>query len=1034
MDPREVRGSRWRRLFVGAVTFGLVAAGAFAGCGLPTSGTQPQNCTVDGECDDQNPCTVDHCSPDGICVHTGDDNAVVAQVVGDCQRASCQGGFLVHAEDPKDTANDGESCTTDSCMQGKPIHTPLGDGQGCAVAANAGSCKGGKCQVQCTAADAATKCDDAKPCTKDSCNLTSGVCEHEALDGIPTPDDQQTAGDCKLNMCQNGEVAKVQDNTDVPVDGNPCTDDVCKFGDPSNPPTVAGAKCSDGGDPLASVCDGAGTCRQCNQPVDCTKKPVNAKPDDDCHTLTCKAGVCGQDNTAVNTPINATLQNKGDCKVIVCDGAGKTKVNTDTMDLPVDNNGCTKDVCTGNSPSNPPEALNFACGAMSKLFCDGAGTCVGCNADNQCPLDTFCQDNFCDNATKSCKVNNTANGAVLPNGQQAAGDCQQLQCNGNGGTKSVADNNDLPADDGKQCTSETCSNGMPQHPPKATNTVCNQGGGFFCDNAGNCVECNMATQCTVPPECQHATCTMNKCGKANDAQGVQAATQTSGDCKKKVCDGMGAVDPMPVVDDTDIPIDGIICTKDQCSNGTPSNPPQASGSQFAGTCDNANGCGNKPCACDGAGTCKSNPGATCANGTTCVSTFCADSVCCKTACGGACDKCDAAGNCQAAAVKNMTDPNACDAANGTCNKKPCTCDNAGACKDALGVADVAGNCASGIAADGVCCDTTCAGACSACTVALGAAKDGTCAANAVKSADDAGACDAANGACNKKPCTCSGTGVCKDALGVADTAANCASGIAADGVCCDTTCSAGCSACTMALGASKDGTCTAAAIKSADDAGACDAANGSCNKKPCTCSAAGACKDALGVMDTAGNCASGNAADGLCCNTSCTGACSACSVANGAAMDGTCLANAVKSKQDAGACDDTNGMCFMTDKCSCSGGGVCLRKNGEGCSMNGQCASNFCVDGVCCNSACNAECSACSVAAGATTDGTCKANAVKSAIDSGTCDATNGSCTGGILCICNAAGVCLGDTGAMCTTDAECASVQGCNTGLGTCK
>jgi hypothetical protein len=58
------------------------------------------------------------------------------------------------------------------------------------------------------------------------------------------------------------------DDADVPVDGTTCTDDVCTNGTPSNPPVALGTVCTDpanGG----QVCDAAGKCVQCNDPVDC---------------------------------------------------------------------------------------------------------------------------------------------------------------------------------------------------------------------------------------------------------------------------------------------------------------------------------------------------------------------------------------------------------------------------------------------------------------------------------------------------------------------------------------------------------------------------------------------------------------------------------------------------------------------------------------------------------------------------------------------------------------------------------------------
>ena len=63
--------------------------------------------------------------------------------------------------------------------------------------------------------------------------------------------------------------------------------------------------------------------------------------------------------------------------------------------------------------------------------------------------------------------------------------------------------------------------------------------------------------------------------------------------------------------------------------------------------------------------------------------------------------------------------------------------------------------------------------------------------------------------------------------------------------------------------------------------------------------------------------------------------------------------------------------------------------NGSGCTSASQCGSGFCVDGVCCNTACNLTCDSCSYSAGGTTDGTC--TPVRSGVTR-VCRASPGAC------------------------------------------
>jgi MYXO-CTERM domain-containing protein len=101
-----------------------------------------------------------------------------------------------------------------------------------------------------------------------------------------------------------------------------------------------------------------------------------------------------------------------------------------------------------------------------------------------------------------------------------------------------------------------------------------------------------------------------------------------------------------------------------------------------------------------------------------------------------------------------------------------------------------------------------------------------------------------------------------------------------------------------------------------------------------------------------------------------------------------------------------------------------LKPNGSTCTTAGQCMSAFCTEGVCCDTACDsATCQACTVAKGATTDGTC-AN-----LDGTTCSAA----------LCEVAGICFGGkcTGAVpkaCPPNDSCHEEGICDPGSGSCS
>ncbi len=337
------------------------------------------------------------------------------------------------------------------------------------------------------------ECADDDPCSLDVCD--NHQCEHLPLDGVPVV--EQTANDCKRVFCVAGEEEPRAQTDDLPDDENDCTADACEGADPQHMPEPLGTSCNDGG-----TCDGEGTCLECLSPDDCTHLPV----DDDCATRTCEAGVCGQIFTEAGTLVNATLQTSGDCQRVVCDGKGGTISEPNYNDPYVDGLECTEDACSDGEPDNDPLPSGTPCAAG---MCNASGQCTGCNEAEDCGDATSCQAPTC-NGAGVCGVSNTAAGTPLPGGQQDDGDCQEVRCDGAGASASYEDDDDVPDDDGNDCTDEVCNGGLPQHPDLDVGTPCGDGG--YCDGMGACVECIDAGDCPPASACHVAVCENNACG------------------------------------------------------------------------------------------------------------------------------------------------------------------------------------------------------------------------------------------------------------------------------------------------------------------------------------------------------------------------------------------------------------------------------------------------------------------------------------------------------------------------------------------
>ena len=996
----------------------LVASTLAGGCALSRVGTQQQQCSDVSECDDGNPCTDDACDTSGTCLNEPvADYVVEQQVTADCQRVECIAGELTQVNDDADINVDDNECTSDECVDGTPVNDPLPAGDPCTDGnEHTGECDGdGACEVECNSDNAATVCDDGEVCTDDSCDLTSGKCVNAPLDGVAAVE-AQDVGDCQLIVCQSGNSTSQNDNTDLPFDDNQCTSDECSNGVVLHDPLAIGSACDEDGGRVCNGDDNVPACVDCNGPSDCTDLPA----DDDCNTRTCVNNACAPDHAPKGTPVNEGLQTSGDCQLQVCDGFGGTEQNVDDGDLPFDGKDCTQDLCDGGVSSNPPEPADSACGVNGDLFCDGAGECKDCTVAAQCGTDTFCKVWACNGG--SCEDTDTDSGTALPAEDQVDNDCLIKQCDTAGIEEEVPDDSDKPVDDGNPCTQNECNNGAQVFPDEDLDTPCDDGmGGAFCDANGTCVECNNDGQCDGgPPDCQVDACDAgNVCVFEDTPMGDPApdGQQTDFDCQLVVCDGMGAVDPVSVDQDTDLPFDDNQCTDDICSMGVPSNPEKAAET----TCDEGgvvcNGdpsdpdcvecatdtqcmapavcdtsvwmcctpmtcgdlgktCGTHADGCGGMADCNgaqngdetgvdcggdANACATrcpdgdpCAVGADCANTFCAEGTCCDEACGGDCRECST-GACTDV-VHDAQDPGTCDGAGEAC-------DGNGNCLSADGeVCAAGGECASGECHDTTCCDTDCSGTCVECST-------GTCS-NVAEDAQDPMTCDMTGDACD-------GAGNCLLADGeTCADGAECASGECHDTTCCDADCSGTCVECST-------GTCINVA-EDAQDPMTCDMAGDACD-------GAGNCLLADGETCAAGGeCASGECHDTTCCDVDCSGTCLECST-------GTC-ANVPSDTQDPMTCDMAGD--------ACDGAGNCLLADGETCAAGGECASGECHDATCCDVDCSGTCVECST-------GTCT-NVAEDVQDPMTCDMAGDACDG--------AGNCLLADGETCAAGGECVS------------
>jgi uncharacterized protein (TIGR03382 family) len=710
------------------------------------------------------------------------------------------------------------------------------------------------------------------------------------------------------------------------------------------------------------------------------------------------------------TEHTATLLPDG--RVLVTGGRSPVLTRAETWDPTTGlwtRTGCMLEARANHTANRLPDGQVLVAGGMNvdslatSEIHDPAGAlplgalCVsGCECASESCVDGVCCDTACAGACDACNLPGQAGTCgLVASGSAGAPSCSPYLCNGAQATCPSTCASDAACAALHYCTSASaCVPQLNNGQACSTQNQCLSGfcvDGVCCNSACDegCDACNLLGQA--------GTCTLRSTGAAGAPS-----------CTPYVCDGQTA--PCPTT-----------CTTDA-------------------NCISSHHCSNNTCV-------PKRPQADpCAAGNECLSSFCADGLCCTSACGEACNSCDqpgSEGTCTLSPAGHGGAPSCgayvCLGTGPNCpnlclNDSYCAqghfCEN-NACvpKRPIGAACTAQNqCLSDHCVDGFCCDTACADACDACNVA---GSEGTCspvaqgqpgAPSCVPYLCDGTQASCPNSCVQDPDCAfgyrCAGNvciprtpngGPCTDSF-------ECLSGVCQGGICCDRVCNGACEACDLP---GVTGTCSPVA---AGNPGApscapyvCSGATGTC---PGTCSndthcvadhfcdtASSTCvpRRPLGQPCTGPNqCASNFCVDGVCCDGTCDGPCEACNLPGSV---GTCTVTPAGTPGQPSCapylCDGTGSTCpgGCTTDAQCVTGhfcdaGVCKprRPNGSTCTEERECASAFCVDGVCCDTACTGDCAACDLPG---KEGTCSPVPPG---DPGTPACTPYVCTGNLDC------------------------------------
>ena len=473
-----------------------------------------------------------------------------------------------------------------------PIYTATDPGSACpdgAACDDGDPCTYGEtCLDEACQGGTAYSCDDARDCTKDSCD-GAGHCRYELL-----PDTCLIRGICRAanqadpeNACQACRPGMSVDRWSAANETASCDPsgglDACQV---ATEGTCQAGVCVPV-DPAARDCDDHNPCTTdgCSPLAGCTHVPFSGgtclQAGNACTPGTCDQGVCVE-------PPGVSCDDGNPCTADTCDPA--TGCHHETLDAVVcsdgdactDNDTCVAGNCTGRG-------VNCSDGNICTL--DGCHPVTGCfhdledntccqNGVSICNDDNPCTDDGCDPVTLACL--NVPNAAACSDDdpctvgdQCGGGQCQPgadtLSCNdGNACTDDACvpgegcthAPNDATCDDRNACTlgdhcsagtcvagtgTPTCADGNP-----CTDDFCFPSSG--CAFLANVAACDDGDPCTVNDRCKDTACA-GRAMNCNDANECTADSCVDGTCQYLPLTGTGCSD-------------GLACTTtDHCEAG-----------------------------------------------------------------------------------------------------------------------------------------------------------------------------------------------------------------------------------------------------------------------------------------------------------------------------------------------------------------------------------------------------------------------------------------------------------------------------------